>query len=98
MVSSRRGLTPPHRVKSISMASFTHDEIELLKTRGNEVSINRSSIVYCTDMVILNGTSYCLKILKNRKSVIFVSIVGRFGWQRAVQKMLISDRRKTRIG
>lgn len=32
----RRGLTPPHRVKSISMATFTTDEIELLRTRGNE--------------------------------------------------------------
>jgi len=33
-----RGLTPPHRVKSISMASFTDDEIALLKSRGNEAS------------------------------------------------------------
>jgi Arf-GAP domain and FG repeat-containing protein 1 len=32
----RRGLTPPHRVKSISMATFTADEIELLKSRGND--------------------------------------------------------------
>ncbi|XP_065346951.1 arf-GAP domain and FG repeat-containing protein 1-like isoform X1 [Cloeon dipterum] len=31
-----RGLTPPHRVKSISMASFTDEEIALLKSRGNE--------------------------------------------------------------
>ncbi|XP_046402238.1 arf-GAP domain and FG repeat-containing protein 1 isoform X2 [Ischnura elegans] len=31
-----RGLTPPHRVKSISMASFTPEEIELIKSRGNE--------------------------------------------------------------
>ncbi|KAF4527782.1 hypothetical protein B566_EDAN015838 [Ephemera danica] len=31
-----RGLTPPHRVKSISMASFTDEEITLLKSRGNE--------------------------------------------------------------
>lgn len=31
-----RGLTPPHRVKSISMASFTPEEIEFLKSRGNE--------------------------------------------------------------
>ena len=33
----RRGLTPPHRVKSISMASFTPEEIDFLKSRGNEV-------------------------------------------------------------
>ncbi|PRD34540.1 UNVERIFIED_CONTAM: Arf-GAP domain and FG repeat-containing protein 2 [Trichonephila clavipes] len=32
----RRGLTPPHRVKSISMTTFTTDEIEFLKSRGNE--------------------------------------------------------------
>uniref|UniRef100_A0A8W7K818 Arf-GAP domain-containing protein n=1 Tax=Anopheles albimanus TaxID=7167 RepID=A0A8W7K818_ANOAL len=31
-----RGLTPPHRVKSISMATFTQDEIEFLKLNGNE--------------------------------------------------------------
>nr|CAD7447041.1 unnamed protein product [Timema bartmani] len=31
-----RGLTPPHRVKSISMATFSPEEIELVKSRGNE--------------------------------------------------------------
>ncbi|XP_050086095.1 arf-GAP domain and FG repeat-containing protein 1 isoform X2 [Anopheles aquasalis] len=31
-----RGLTPPHRVKSISMATFTQEEIEFLKRNGNE--------------------------------------------------------------
>lgn len=36
-IDSRRGLTPPHRVKSISMASFTPEEIDFLKSRGNEV-------------------------------------------------------------
>uniref|UniRef100_A0A1I8IS17 Arf-GAP domain-containing protein n=1 Tax=Macrostomum lignano TaxID=282301 RepID=A0A1I8IS17_9PLAT len=32
-----RGLNPPHRVKSISMASFTADEMEFLKSRGNDL-------------------------------------------------------------
>lgn len=32
----RRGLTPPHRVKSISMATFTPEEIEFIKARGND--------------------------------------------------------------
>lgn len=31
----RRGLTPPHRVKSISMATFTAEEIEFIKAHGN---------------------------------------------------------------
>ncbi|KAJ8679430.1 hypothetical protein QAD02_015217 [Eretmocerus hayati] len=31
-----RGLTPPHRVKSISMATFTQEEIDFLKERGND--------------------------------------------------------------
>ncbi|EEB11873.1 protein AGE2, putative [Pediculus humanus corporis] len=31
-----RGLTPPHRLKSISMATFTSEEIESLKSKGNE--------------------------------------------------------------
>jgi Arf-GAP domain and FG repeat-containing protein 1 len=35
----RRGLNPPHRVKSISMASFTPDEMEFLKCHGNEVCL-----------------------------------------------------------
>uniref|UniRef100_A0A336LQK8 CSON011186 protein n=1 Tax=Culicoides sonorensis TaxID=179676 RepID=A0A336LQK8_CULSO len=30
-----RGLTPPHRVKSISMATFTQEEIDFLKAHGN---------------------------------------------------------------
>jgi len=31
-------LNPPHRVKSITMASFTADEIDFIRSRGNEVS------------------------------------------------------------
>ncbi|KFO20123.1 Arf-GAP domain and FG repeats-containing protein 1 [Fukomys damarensis] len=33
----RRGLNPPHRVKSISMTTFTQQEIEFLQKHGNEV-------------------------------------------------------------
>lgn len=36
LICYRRGLTPPHRLKSISMATFTTEEIELLKNRGND--------------------------------------------------------------
>ncbi|XP_015273328.1 PREDICTED: arf-GAP domain and FG repeat-containing protein 1 isoform X2 [Gekko japonicus] len=32
-----RGLNPPHRVKSISMTTFTQHEIEFLQKHGNEV-------------------------------------------------------------
>ncbi|XP_033970415.1 arf-GAP domain and FG repeat-containing protein 1a isoform X3 [Trematomus bernacchii] len=32
-----RGLNPPHRVKSISMTTFTQQEIEYLQKHGNEV-------------------------------------------------------------
>ncbi|XP_071483096.1 uncharacterized protein [Diadema antillarum] len=32
-----RGINPPHRVKSISMASYTSQEIEFLQKNGNEV-------------------------------------------------------------
>lgn len=31
-----RGLTPPHRVKSISMATFTPEEVDFVKARGND--------------------------------------------------------------
>ncbi|XP_050307497.1 arf-GAP domain and FG repeat-containing protein 1 isoform X2 [Anthonomus grandis grandis] len=30
-----RGITPPHRVKSISMATFTPEEIDTIKNKGN---------------------------------------------------------------
>lgn len=30
-----RGINPPHRIKSISMSSFTADEVEFLRSRGN---------------------------------------------------------------
>lgn len=32
----RRGITPPHRVKSISMATFSSDEIEFIRSHGND--------------------------------------------------------------
>lgn len=35
-----RGLTPPHRVKSITMATFTPEEIEIMKSRGNQYCKN----------------------------------------------------------
>ncbi|XP_078481526.1 zinc finger protein [Ciona intestinalis] len=35
-----RGLNPPHRVKSISMATFTPTEIAFIQTRGNEYCKN----------------------------------------------------------
>ncbi len=33
----RRGLNPPHRVKSINMSTFTQDEVEFMKSHGNQV-------------------------------------------------------------
>uniref|UniRef100_A0A3Q1GUY3 Arf-GAP domain and FG repeat-containing protein 2-like n=1 Tax=Acanthochromis polyacanthus TaxID=80966 RepID=A0A3Q1GUY3_9TELE len=33
-----RGLNPPHRVKSISMTTFSQQEVEFLQNHGNEVS------------------------------------------------------------
>lgn len=36
MFDFSRGLTPPHRVKSITMATFTQEEINFIKDRGNE--------------------------------------------------------------
>ncbi len=39
MFICRRGLNPPHRVKSISMTTFSPAEIQALKNGGNEVSI-----------------------------------------------------------
>ena len=30
-----RGINPPHRIKSISMSSFTSDEVDFVRNRGN---------------------------------------------------------------
>ena len=38
----RRGLNPPHRVKSINMSTFTQDEVEFMRTHGNQVSLDCS--------------------------------------------------------
>ena len=37
MYLPRRGLNPPHRIKSISMTTFSEEEIKHLKEGGNEV-------------------------------------------------------------
>lgn len=43
----RRGLNPPHRVKSISMTTFSQDEIDQLRKGGNEVRHSYYSLWYC---------------------------------------------------
>ena len=35
----RRGIAPPQRIKSVSMATFTATEVQLVEQRGNEVRI-----------------------------------------------------------
>ena len=32
---SSRGITPPHRIKSISMSAFSAEEVEFVRSRGN---------------------------------------------------------------
>lgn len=41
----RRGLNPPHRVKSISMTTFSQQEVEFLQNHGNEVSDKRAASI-----------------------------------------------------
>lgn len=33
-----RGLNPPHRVKSINMSTFTQDEVDFMKSHGNQLN------------------------------------------------------------
>ncbi|XP_066578569.1 arf-GAP domain and FG repeat-containing protein 2 isoform X2 [Amia ocellicauda] len=42
----RRGLNPPHRVKSISMTTFSQQEVEFLQHHGNEVGKRTWMAVY----------------------------------------------------
>lgn len=51
----RRGINPPHRVKSISMTSFSEKEITHLKEGGNEVSFLRFGGKTCSITDILCG-------------------------------------------
>lgn len=44
----RRGLNPPHRVKSISMTTFTQQEIEFLQKHSNEVLHALTHYSLCT--------------------------------------------------
>lgn len=46
----RRGLNPPHRVKSINMSTFTQDEVEFMKTHGNQVGLK---FFFCFENVYL---------------------------------------------
>lgn len=43
-----RGINPPHRVKSISMTSFSDKEIKQLKEGGNEVRGHWARVHTCT--------------------------------------------------
>ena len=52
-VVNRRGLNPPHRVKSISMASFSVDEMEFIKCRGNDVRMLVIVLDYLRNLDIL---------------------------------------------
>lgn len=45
----RRGINPPHRVKSVSMTTFSTDEVQKLRNGGNEVSFGRS----CGDSILV---------------------------------------------
>ena len=37
-----RGINPPHRIKSISMSSFTSEEVEMVRSKGNIVVATRT--------------------------------------------------------
>ena len=73
-----RGITPPHRVKSISMASFTPDEIDVLNVCGEELGFffggvlrtdgagggSEGSKVHCTIVLIRVLISRCMQFIK----------------------------------
>lgn len=49
----RRGLNPPHRVKSINMSTFTQDEVEFMKSHGNQVGFGYFHIFVYIERVCL---------------------------------------------
>lgn len=75
-VSHRRGLNPPHRVKSISMTTFTEPEVVFLQSRGNEVSHprrkgSRLQLPYLS-------VELCLKSIEKPYSFLFCSSFSYF--------------------
>ena len=58
----RRGLNPPHRVKSISMTSFTPEEMEFLKSRGNDVSS-----VHLKQVKLITAIMHFFSNIKNKR-------------------------------
>ncbi|KAK3791899.1 hypothetical protein RRG08_026801 [Elysia crispata] len=50
-----RGLNPPHRVKSISMASFTPEEMDFLKSHGNELGIDLLTGAVCLNSLQMDA-------------------------------------------
>lgn len=80
----RRGLTPPHRIKSISMASFSPQEMEFLQSHGNEVYIYCIHIIFITEKTLLEiyWSMRCDPILTNTFStmiyIIYLSLYYTF--------------------
>ncbi|VDO98974.1 unnamed protein product [Soboliphyme baturini] len=62
-----RGLNPPHRVKSISMATFTVDEIAFIKSKGNEVD---SFMCFVSFMLVLY-LRFCKSFVTRLRSFTF---------------------------
>ena len=64
----RRGLNPPHRVKSISMGTFQDDEVKFMQLRGNAVSACPSNHIASSSLLTnnrLNKSCFFLQFCKN---------------------------------
>uniref|UniRef100_A0A673HKY5 Arf-GAP domain and FG repeat-containing protein 2-like n=1 Tax=Sinocyclocheilus rhinocerous TaxID=307959 RepID=A0A673HKY5_9TELE len=65
-----RGLNPPHRVKSISMTTFSQQEVEFLQNHGNEVNDRSTSTLNCYSCKV----SVYIGDLREKKQYIYIYI------------------------
>lgn len=94
-VSCRRGLNPPHRVKSISMTTFSQQEVEFLQNHGNEVSgswstkqkmhrkcYDRDHTCNTPPVHTENKRHYCLHVIRNNNpdGTNFISSFNLHAW------------------
>ena len=85
----RRGLNPPHRVKSISMASFTPEEIEQVKNKGNQVRKRLTHVCNWESTISFQYASSTVKSLVTTDFLSFLSIAKQSGWDCMIPNVIL---------
>ena len=60
-----RGINPPHRIKSISMSSFTSDEVEMVRSKGKSSHIHGKGNhfrLFWPKTFCISGNAWCAAV------------------------------------